>query len=305
MAYSNSRKEIKPNSLQAWISSSRPKTLVAALIPVAIGSSLAYADGKFNGLPTLICTLFACLMQIAANLINDFYDYLKGVDKKNRIGPERSLAEGWITPKAMKRGIAAILLAACVTGSCLLFYGGGELILVGAFCFLFAYLYTGGPYPLSYYGAGDVLVVIFFGFVPVCGTYYVQTSTLTVDVLIASLVSGLTINTLLIINNYRDRNTDKASNKRTLIVRLGEPFGRYFYLFTGVAASLLCFWFLAGGHLYAAILPQIYLIFHFMTWRKMVRIYAGKALNVAFGETARNMLLMGLLLSAGWLLEGF
>ncbi|KAA6299876.1 MAG: 4-dihydroxy-2-naphthoate octaprenyltransferase [Candidatus Ordinivivax streblomastigis] len=205
----------------------------------------------------------------------------------------------------MKRGIAGILFAACVTGSCLLFYGGWELLFVGAFCFLFAYLYTGGPYPLSYYGAGDLLVIIFFGFVPVCGTYYVQTLTLTVDVWIASLVSGLTVNTLLIINNYRDRNTDKESNKRTLIVRLGEPFGRYLYLLTGLMASLLCLWFLADGHFYAAFLPQFYLIFHFMTWRKMVRIYTGKALNITFGETARNMLLMGLLLSAGWLLEGF
>ncbi|KAA6310138.1 1 4-dihydroxy-2-naphthoate octaprenyltransferase [termite gut metagenome] len=135
----NVMKDIKPNSLEAWISSSRPKTLVAALIPVAIGSSLAYADGKFNGWLTGICAIFACLMQIAANMINEFYDYLKGVDKKDRIGPQRALVQGWITPKVMKRGIAGILFAACVTGSCLLIYGGWELLFAGAGCFLFSH----------------------------------------------------------------------------------------------------------------------------------------------------------------------
>ncbi|KAA6318729.1 1 4-dihydroxy-2-naphthoate octaprenyltransferase, partial [termite gut metagenome] len=246
--------------------------------------------------------VFAGLMQIAANWMNDFYDYLKGIDKEDRIGPERAMAQGWITPKAMKTGIIGILIAACMTGSCLLFYGGWKLLFVGMLCLLFAYLYTGGPYPLSYCGAGDLLVVVFFGFVPVCGTYYVQALTLTTDVCIASIVSGLTIDTMLIINNYRDRNSDKKSNKRTLIVRFGEPFGRYLYLLTGVVAPLLCLWFLAGGHFYAAILPQLYLIFHVITWRKMVRIHAGKALNATFGETARNMLLMGLLITVGLLL---
>jgi 1,4-dihydroxy-2-naphthoate octaprenyltransferase len=293
--------KIKPNSFRAWIWSSRPKTLIAALIPVAIGSALAYADGKFNWLPTFICAVFADLMQIAANWINDFYDYLKGIDREDRIGPERAMTQGWITPKAMKTGITAILIVACATGSCLLFYGGWELLFIGVLCLLFAYLYTGGPYPLSYCGAGDLLVIVFFGFVPVCGTYYVQALTLTTDVFIASLVSGLTIDTMLIINNYRDRDSDKKSNKRTLIVRFGEPFGCYLYLLTGVVASLLCLWFLAGGHLYAALLPQLYVIPHFLTWRKMVQIHTGKALNATFGETARNMLLMGLLVAVGLL----
>jgi 1,4-dihydroxy-2-naphthoate octaprenyltransferase len=292
----------KPNSFRAWVWSSRPKTLIGALIPVAMGSALAYADGKFHWLPAFICAAFACLMQIAANLINDFYDYLKGIDKEDRIGPERATTQGWITPKAMKTGITGILIAACATGSCLLFYGGWELLFIGVLCLLFAYLYTGGPYPLSYCGAGDLLVIVFFGFVPVCGTYYVQALTLTADAFIASLVSGLTIDTMLIINNYRDRDSDKKSNKRTLIVRFGEPFGRYLYLLTGMAASLLCFLFLAGGNLYAALLPQLYIIPHFITWRKMVRIHAGKALNTIFGETVRNMLLMGLLVTAGLLL---
>jgi 1,4-dihydroxy-2-naphthoate octaprenyltransferase len=295
-------KTIKQNSLKAWILSSRPQTLTAAVIPVAIGSSIAFTDGGFRLPPALICALFACLMQAAANLINDLYDYLKGADKENRLGPERAVMQGWITLEAMKKAIIGILLAACLTGCLLIPYGGWKLLPAGLACLLFAYLYTGGPYPLSYYGAGDVLVVVFFGLVPVCGTYYVQTGTLTANVLVASLASGLTINTMLIMNNYRDRDSDRESNKRTLIVRFGEPFGRYLYLFTGVAASLLCLYFHAGGRYYAALLPQLYLIPHLITWRKAVKIRTGKALNITFGETARNMLLMGILLSVGLLM---
>mgnify|MGYP001339274504 CR=1 FL=1 len=192
-------------------------------------------------------------------------------------------------------------------------YGISEKILVGekGICsnsgketpeVLFAFLYTTGPYPLSYNGWGDVLVIIFFGFVPVGGTYYVQALTWTPDVTVASLVCGLLIDTLLVVNNYRDREADARSGKQTIIVRFGEKFGRYFYLALGITASLLCLRFLSEGHFYAGLLPQLYLIPHFFTWKKMVRIYNGKKLNNILGETSRNMLLMGVLLSLGLLL---
>jgi 1,4-dihydroxy-2-naphthoate octaprenyltransferase len=176
------------------------------------------------------------------------------------------------------------------------------LIIVGVLCVLFAFLYTTGPYPLSYNGWGDVLVIVFFGFVPVGGTYYVQALTWTPDVTIASLICGLLIDTLLVVNNYRDREADARSGKQTIIVRFGEKFGRYFYLALGITASLLCLRFLSEGHFYAGLLPQLYLIPHFFTWKKMVRIYNGKKLNNILGETSRNMLLMGVLLSLGLLL---
>lgn len=292
----------KENSVRVWVLASRPKTLVGALIPVAIATSLAYTDGVLNWIPALLCTVFACLMQISANLINDLFDYRKGADKEDRIGPERALAQGWISPKAMKAGIVIVMIAACIAGSFLLFYGGWWLIFVGIVCLIFAYLYTGGPYPLAYYGWGDLLVILFFGFVPVCGTYYVQALHITPSVLVASLISGLVIDTMLIANNYRDRETDKASGKKTVIVRLGELFGRYFYLLAGVVASLLCLYFLKDRYYAAALLPQLYLIPHLLTWNKMVRIRNGKELNVTFVETARNMLLFGILVSAGlWL----
>ena len=176
------------------------------------------------------------------------------------------------------------------------------MIIIGALCVLFAFLYTTGPYPLSYNGWGDVLVIIFFGFVPVGGTYYVQALTWTPDVTIASIICGLVIDTLLVVNNYRDREADARSGKRTVIVRFGEKFGRYFYLLLGISASLLCLYFLREGHIYAALLPQFYLVPHVLTWRRMVKIHSGKKLNSILGETSRNMLFMGILLAIGMIL---
>lgn len=297
------KETVKINSVKAWFLAARPKTLASAVTPVMIGSALAFMDGKFNWLPALICCLFAFEMQIAANFINDLYDYLKGTDREDRLGPERATAQGWISPAAMRKGIFTIVAIACITGSTLLFYGGWELIIVGVVCVLFAFLYTTGPYPLSYNGWGDVLVLIFFGFVPVGGTYYVQAHTWTTDVTIASLACGFIVNTLLVVNNYRDRDADKKSGKRTVVVRFGEPFGRYFYLFLGLFAAWLCLYFAIDGHLFAALLPQFYLIPHFATWQKMVKIHSGKGLNAILGETSRNILLMAILLSLGMILS--
>lgn len=290
---------IKQNSIQAWILAARPKTLTGAITPVIVGSALAGMVGHFHWLPALICCLFASLMQIAANFINDLFDFLKGSDREDRLGPERACSQRWISPQAMKKGIIFTIIFACIVGSTLLFYGGWELIIMGGACVIFAFLYTTGPYPLSYNGWGDVLVIVFFGFVPVGGTYYVQTLDLTVDTIIASLICGLLIDTLLVVNNYRDREADAKSGKQTLVVRFGEKFGAYLYLFMGLIATLLCFWFLFEGHIFATVLPLFYLIPHYITWQKMVQINNGKKLNSILGETSRNMLLMGILLSIG------
>lgn len=288
------------NSLKAWVLAARPKTLVGAATPVMIGCALAFMDEKFMWIPAIVCFVFAFLMQIAANFINDLYDFLKGTDREDRLGPERACAQGWITPKAMKKGIALTVIIACAIGSTLLFYAGWELIIIGILCVISAFLYT---MFLSYNGWGDILVLIFFGFVPVGCTYYVQTHTWTTDVVIASLICGIVIDTLLVVNNYRDRDADAKSGKRTIIVRFGESFGSYLYLLLGFLAAWLCFYFAFNNHIYAAILPQFYLIPHIRTWLKMVKIHSGKELNSVLGETSRNMLLMGILLSLGLILK--
>ena len=297
-------KEIKLNSLRAWLLAARPKTLTAAVIPVLLGSALAFSNGEFKTTPALLCALFACGMQIAANFINDLFDYLKGSDRKDRLGPARACAEGWITPGAMKVGIGIMLLVSCLAGLGVLFsvwgnlpHGGWELVILGVVCVLFAFLYTT---ILSYRGWGDLLVLVFFGFVPVGGTYYVQAYSLNMDVVVLSLVSGLAIDTLLMVNNYRDREQDALSGKRTLVVRFGEAFGRNMYLALGIAAVLLCLWFVYSGSLTLIEFiwaPCVYFYLHALTWRKLVHIRSGKELNSILGETSRNMLFFGLLLA--------
>ena len=293
---------VKTNSIKAWILAARPKTLAAAATPVLLGCALAYTDGIFQWIPAILCFLFAFSMQIDANFINDYYDYLKGSDREDRLGPERACAQGWITLSAMKKGMIFITLLSCFWGLLLLKYCGLEMIPVGLLCVLFAFLYTAGPYPLAYHGWGDVLVIVFFGFVPVGCTYYTMAHDWSWNVTIACAACGLVSDLLLMLNNYRDREQDKISGKRTLIVRFGEKAGRYAYLILGILAVGLCTIYAFNGYLMASLLPILFLILHFTTWREMVRIYQGKALNIVLGKTARNIVVFGLLLSLGLIL---
>lgn len=286
------------NSIRAWVLAARPKTLTGAAVPVLLGCALAEADGGFKWLPALLCFAFAFLMQIDANLINDLWDYLKGSDGEGRLGPERACAQGWITPRAMRWGIAVVTFAACAVGCGLLFWGGWWLVGVGAACVLFAFLYTAGSYPLAYHGWGDLLVVIFFGFVPVGCTYYVMCGGWNGRVAVVSLACGLVIDTLLMVNNYRDREQDALNGKRTLVVRMGVRAGERLYLGLGVVAVALCS--LLGS--WGALLPLAYLPFHFTAWRRMKRIGRGRELNAVLGLTSRNIFLFGLLLALGLLL---
>ena len=293
---------IETNSFKAWILAARPKTLTGAAIPVMLGCALAFMFGKFNPAPACLCFLFAFLMQIDANFINDLFDFLKGSDREDRLGPSRACSQGWITPKAMGIGIGITTLLACIVGLCLLFFSGWEMIPVGMACVIFAFLYTAGPYPLAYHGWGDLLVLIFFGFVPVGCTYYIMAGNWNLSVTIASLACGLVIDTLLMVNNFRDRVQDEISGKRTLVVRFGAKAGLGMYLFLGLIACWLCFYFLFIGKIYAVLLPQIYLLSHIATTRKMARINQGKALNNILGETSRNILIFGSLLTLGLIL---
>jgi 1,4-dihydroxy-2-naphthoate octaprenyltransferase len=293
---------VKTNSIKAWILAARPKTLAAAATPVLLGCALAYTDGIFQWIPAILCFLFAFSMQIDANFINDYYDYLKGSDREDRLGPERACAQGWITLSAMKKGMIFITLLSCFWGLLLLKYCGLEMIPVGLLCVLFAFLYTAGPYPLAYHGWGDVLVIVFFGFVPVGCTYYTMAHDWTWNVTIACAACGLVSDLLLMLNNYRDREQDKISGKRTLIVRFGEKAGRYAYLILGILAVGLCTIYAFNGYLMASLLPILFLILHFTTWREMIRIYQGKELNIVLGKTARNIVVFGLLLSLGLIL---
>lgn len=295
---------MKQNSPKAWLLAARPKTLTGAAVPVMIGVALAYIDSMefdtFSPIAALLCMFFAFIMQIDANFINDFFDYVRGNDDEaTRLGPLRACTQGWVSIDAMKNAIAATTVLACIVGLPLVFYGGLEMLLIGLLCVVFCFLYTTH---LSYVGMGDVLVVVFFGIIPVCCTYYVQLHTCPPMVIIASIACGLVIDALLIVNNYRDRDVDRRDGKQTLVVKIGTKASEWLYLAIGIIAVFVGIFFWMNGHILAFILPFIYLVLHIYTWLKLRRIHEGRQLNECLGETARNIFIYGLTVTIGLLL---
>lgn len=296
---------VETNSVKAWVLASRPKTLTGAAVPVMIATALALRDSvwQINTMPVVLCFLFAFIMQIDANFINDYFDFVRHNDDETRLGPKRTCSQGWITVGAMRRGIAVATVSACLVGVPLIAWGGVWMVVFGLLCVVFCFLYTTH---LSYVAMGDVLVLLFFGIVPVTLTYYLEMPTgsqpVTWEVFIAALACGIVIDALLVVNNYRDLAGDRRAGKRTLAVVLGPALTRRLYSYLGVAAYLMSFVFMAVDSLWGALLPLIYLLLHLKTYRKMVRINEGHALNGILDETARNIFIYGLLVSIGLLL---
>ncbi|MDR0733315.1 MAG: 1,4-dihydroxy-2-naphthoate octaprenyltransferase [Dysgonamonadaceae bacterium] len=284
-----------------WFSATRPKTLTAAATPVIVASALAFRDGYFYWKPALICLLFALTAQIVSNFANDYFDYKKGIDNAERSGPKRAVAEGWIAPRTMLRVTVGLLAADLLLGLSLLRYGGWELIFAGMAIAVFALAYSGGAYPLSSHGWGDVCVFFFFGIIPAGFTYYVQALRWDLPVTVCGIAVGLVIVNILVANNYRDRDSDAKTGKKTTVVLFGEKFGRRFYLFNGVSAVICCLYFLTDNAVWAAVFPFVYLFLHIKTWREMVRIGNGRELNRILGQTAMNAMVFGLLLALGFL----
>ncbi len=294
--------------IKDWISAARPRTLPASASPVIAASAYAFATGGFRWLPALLCLLFALLAQIASNMANDYFDYVKGSDTAERVGPRRAVASGDISPRAMLVGTFIVLGFACFIGlglvACLGWETGWTLIPVGAVIALFALAYTAGPYPLAYHGLGDLTVFLFFGLIAVNFTYYVQTLQFDQTVLCLSIAEGLLSINILLVNNYRDMEEDALSNKRTTVVIFGRRFARTWYLLNGTVAVAGMFPHLLNlGWLYALVPSFIYLALHVITWHRIGRL-EGTALNPMLGATARNLLIFTLLISTVWILKG-
>lgn len=304
---------VRTNSGKAWLLAARPKTLTGALAPVIVGLSAAWAQqGRLDWCPAVLCGAFALLMQVDANLINDYLDFRDGIDREDRLGPERACQQGWITPRAMQWGIGLVTLLACLAGLPLVLWGGWWMVAIGLACVAGCALYS----TLARLALGDVLVVLFFGLVPVMATYYLQVChDLPLDsmghfpssifcsalwdaclsknfqLLSAALAMGLVTDCLLLVNNYRDRDTDRRVGKRTLVTLVGPKATEWLYLSFGLIAFALC-------------LPQsrlllFYLPFHFSNWQLMRTIHEGRALNAILGRTAASILLFAVLYSVG------
>lgn len=295
---------VKTNSVKAWLLATRPKTLSAAAVPVMIGTAFAWRNTseQFNWIPAILCLLFAWIMQIDSNLVNDYFDFKKGNDDETRLGPKRACSEGWITSDAMVWGILITTLLGCMTGIPLILYGGQEMVMVGIACVVFCFLYTT---LFSYHGLGDILVLLFFGIIPVCCTYYVcmplHQQIPTGEVIASSIACGLAIDALLIVNNYRDIDNDRNNGKITLAVRLGESKTRRLYESIGYIAAgtmiILVFFDLyqTDKFIPTYAIYLIYIILHRQSYQEMKRINKGAKLNQVLGLTARNILVFGIL----------
>lgn len=298
---------VRVNSLKAWILAARPKTLTGAAVPVMIGIACAVAMYGWCGIrvvPAVLCMLFALIMQVDANFVNDYFDFMKGTDDEQRLGPKRACAQGWITASAMRSGLFVTTLLACIVGLPLVYYGGWEMIMVGLACVVFCFLYT---ISFSYIGLGDLLVLVFFGIVPVCMTYWLTApptalTSIPFAVVLMSIACGLIIDTLLVVNNYRDIDNDRRAGKLTLIVRIGERGGLFLYLMLGLVGTILA---IVGVVLldwhdgqWTQSLLIIYTPFHTWAFNEMRSIRKGAELNRVLGMTARNMFIFGLLASA-------
>lgn len=295
---------VKTNSVKAWLLATRPKTLSAAAVPVMIGTAFAWRNTseQFNWIPAILCLLFAWIMQIDSNLVNDYFDFKKGNDDETRLGPKRACSEGWITSDAMVWGILITTLLGCMAGIPLILYGGLEMVMVGIACVVFCFLYTT---LFSYHGLGDILVLLFFGIIPVCCTYYVcmplYQQIPTGEVIASSIACGLAIDALLIVNNYRDIDNDRSNGKITLAVRLGESKTRRLYESIGyIAAGIMIILVFFDLYQTDKFIPTyaiylIYIILHRQSYQEMKRINKGAKLNQVLGLTARNILVFGIL----------
>lgn len=279
--------------MKPWIEAMRLRTLPVSVAGVVAGTACAIFHHGFSVLPFLICLAFAVLAQIASNFANEYYDFKNGLDKKGREGFRRGVTEGDISPQAMKRATFITLgLAACV-GATLVIWGGWWLVFVGIAVALFALAYSTGPFPLSHNGLGELAVIIFFGFVPVVFTEYVQTRVLYFNytTVLTSAAIGLMAANVLIVNNYRDMDDDREVGKRTSVVILGRKFMSAVYytdgilaaIFLAMASSPLPFWVSAGWLTYFA--------FHTMLWGKL-RSQQGSALNDVLKWTSLILLIV-------------
>ncbi len=289
--------------VQIWWAAARPRTLPAAVAPVLVGTALAWHADGFEPLAALICLGFALLIQVGTNFANDYYDFVQGADTPARVGPRRAVAAGLVAPVTMKRAMAGVFAAAFLLGLSLIAWGGPWLIVIGVASVLCGIAYTGGPWPLGYHGWGDVFVFVFFGLVAVGATYFVQAGWPAPGVWLLASGVGLLAANILVVNNYRDVETDTQAGKRTLVVRFGRGFARaqFGWSLAGAFGLLPVVAWVMGG-LWWLLLPWALLP---LAWRQRRRLRESKTpseLIVLLGDTGKLLALYALLLAAGLVL---
>jgi 1,4-dihydroxy-2-naphthoate octaprenyltransferase len=290
------------NQIKALIHSTRPKTLSASLAPVLIGSSIAIKFNKFNLEIFIIIAICAILIQIITNFINEIYDFKKGADNHMRLGPTRSVASGLISVKVMSKVTIILIVITFLLGLILVNYSNYYILFIGLLSLLFAWAYTGGPYPLAYNGLAEPMVFFFFGVVAVNGTIYVFTQEITTLGLITSFMPGILSTTLLMVNNIRDIPTDEIVGKNTLAVKLGKEQSRHLYFILHFIFLFIPIYLTFSQQNYIYLLPLISLPLNI---RAAITIYykEGAELNKILALNGFLIMINGILTSLSFLFD--
>ncbi|WP_247000479.1 1,4-dihydroxy-2-naphthoate polyprenyltransferase [Halosolutus gelatinilyticus] len=305
--------EVETSRTKAWLMAARPQTLPAAAAPVIVGTGLAIHEDVFALLPAMMALVSTVLIQVGTNFANDYYDAIKGADTDDREGFTRVTQAGLIPPERVKLAMIVAFGLAILSGTYLVYVGGLPVLAIGAVSVFCGWAYTGGPYPLGYHGLGDLFVFVFFGFVAVIGTYYVQAAaalepltiaipegTITRESIVASLpIAGIST-AILVVNNVRDLETDAEAGKRTLAVRLGYRASRFEYVGLLALAYVTPPWFwLAAGFDPTILLPLVTLPYAALVARTVCTRTDGAALNPALERTGKLLALYAILFAAG------
>lgn len=291
---------MKTSTFYVWLRAARPQTLAASVVPILVGASVAWSDQLFRLDTTAVALFCAFAIQIGTNFANDYFDFVKGADTPDRIGFERATSAGLISPKKMLYATFLTMSIAFIAGLYLVWIGGWIVLLIGLLSLLFGILYTGGPYPLGYNGLGDIFVFIFFGLIAVSGTYYVNALEWSFISLIASLPVGALCVNILVVNNLRDVEQDKIAGKKTLGVLFGEFALKFEYLamlLISFSTPLILFFFCSYS--YWILLPFLSLPAAWILLNEIWNHIDKKTLNNTLENTAKYMLLFGILFSIG------
>ncbi len=288
--------------MNPWIIASRPRTLGAAIIPVLAGAALAFSIGEFHAIASALTLACAVLIQIATNYFNDAIDHAKGADTAERIGPLRVTASGLLPARRVMASGFVVLGLTAILAIPLVLRGGWIILLIGCASLVCAYLYTGGPWPLAYFGLGEIFVILSFGLIAVGGTFYLNALEFSSASLVAGLQIGLHSSVLLAVNNLRDLEGDRLAGKHTLAARFGLSFAQKETAALVIAPFLLGLAWLGLGYFWAFILPFTTLPLAWWLARACLTAIPDRSVNQLLAQSAALHAAFGLAIAIGFLL---
>lgn len=292
----------KPKKITVWLLACRPKTLPAAAAPVILASAAACYEGVFQAWIALITLASAILMQIGANFANDVFDYHRGADTVDRLGPVRVTQAQLLTPREMYAGMIIVFGGASVLGLYLITQSGWPILVIGVLAILAALAYSGGPLPYGYIGLGELFVFLFFGPAAVWGTYYAQAGRLSELAIWGSIPMGLLVTAILVVNNLRDVQTDRKAGKMTLAARFGEQFTRWEFVFLILCSFLVPIIMVLFRNYSPWILTSMFAAIKLPKLLDLIWNYQGRALNKALADTGQLVLVFAMLFAIGLIL---